>query len=87
MELSAEIRERLAALEPQSIELLDESGRHVGHAGAAAGGSHFRLVIVSPRFAGRDKLSRHRMVFDALGPLMQREIHALAIQALAPDEL
>jgi len=87
MELSAEIRERLAALEPQSVELLDESGRHVGHAGAAAGGSHFRLVIVSPRFAGRDKLSRHRMVFDALGPLMQREIHALAIQALAPDEL
>lgn len=87
MELSARIRERLAALEPQSVDLLDESGRHVGHAGAAAGGSHFRLVIVSPRFSGRDKLSRHRMVFDALGPLMQREIHALAIQALAPDEL
>jgi len=87
MELSAQIRERLAALEPQSVELLDESGRHVGHAGAAAGGSHFRLVIVSPRFVGRDKLSRHRMIFDALGPLMQREIHALAIQALAPDEL
>jgi BolA family transcriptional regulator, general stress-responsive regulator len=87
MELYAEIRERLAALEPQSVELLDESGRHVGHAGAAAGGSHFRLVIVSPRFAGRDKLSRHRMIYAALGPLMRREIHALAIQALAPDEL
>jgi BolA family transcriptional regulator, general stress-responsive regulator len=87
MELSAEIRERLAALEPQSVELLDESGRHVGHAGAAAGGSHFRLVIVSPRFAGRDKLSRHRMIYAALGPLMRREIHALAIQALTPDEL
>jgi len=87
MELSAEIRERLAALEPRSVELLDESGRHAGHAGAAAGGSHFRLVIVSQRFAGRDKLARHRMVYAALGPLMQREIHALAIQALAPDEL
>jgi BolA family transcriptional regulator, general stress-responsive regulator len=87
MELSARIREQLAALEPQSVELLDESGRHVGHAGAAAGGSHFRLVIVSPRFAGLDKLARHRMVYDALGTLMQREIHALAIQALAPDEL
>jgi BolA family transcriptional regulator, general stress-responsive regulator len=87
MELSAEIRERLAALEPQSVELLDESGRHAGHAGAAAGGSHFRLVIVSPRFAGHDKLARHRMIYSALGPLMQREIHALAIQALAPDEL
>jgi BolA protein len=81
------IRERLSALGPQSVELLDESGRHVGHAGAAAGGSHFKLVIVSPRFAGLDKLQRHRMVYAALGPLMQREIHALAIQALAPDEL
>ena len=87
MELPAKIRERLAALEPQSVELLDESGRHVGHAGAAAGGSHFRLVIVSPRFAGRDTLSRHRMIYAALGTLMRREIHALAIQALAPDEL
>jgi len=87
MELSAEIRERLAALEPLSVELLDESGRHAGHAGAAAGGSHFQLVIVSQRFAGKDKLARHRMVYAALGPLMQREIHALALQALAPDEL
>jgi BolA protein len=87
MELPARIRERLSALEPQSVELLDESGRHVGHAGAAAGGSHFRLVIVSPRFAGVGTLERHRMVYAALGPLMQREIHALAIQALAPDEL
>ena len=87
MELPARIRERLSELDPQSVELLDESGRHVGHAGAAAGGSHFRLVIVSPRFAGLAKLERHRMVYAALGPLMHREIHALAIQALAPDEL
>lgn len=87
MELSAKIREQLSALDPQSLELLDESGRHVGHAGAASGGSHFRLIIVSPRFAGLDKLERHRMVYAALGPLMHREIHALAIQALAPDEL
>jgi len=87
MDLSATIRERLAPLEPVSVELQDESGRHIGHAGAAAGGSHFKLLIVSPRFAGRDKLSRHRMVYAALGTLMQREIHALAIQALAPDEI
>lgn len=87
MTLTETIRERLSALEPQSVELLDESGRHVGHAGAAAGGSHFKLVIVSSRFAGLDKLQRHRMVYAALGPLMQREIHALAIQAVAPDEL
>ena len=87
MELVAEIHERLSALEPRSVELLDESGRHIGHAGAAAGGSHFRLVIVSPRFAGLSKLARHRMIYSALGTLMRREIHALAIQALAPDEL
>lgn len=87
MTLAETIRERLSALEPRSVELLDESGRHVGHAGAAAGGSHFKLVIVSSRFAGLDKLQRHRMVYAALGPLMQREIHALAIQAVAPDEL
>ena len=87
MTLTETIRERLSGLAPQSVELLDESGRHVGHAGAAAGGSHFKLVIVSSRFAGLDKLQRHRMVYAALGPLMQREIHALAIQALAPDEL
>jgi BolA protein len=87
MELPARIRESLSALEPQSVELLDESGRHVGHAGAAAGGSHFRLVIVSPRFAGLANIERHRMVYEALGTLMHREIHALAIRALAPDEL
>ena len=87
MELSDRIRERLASLEPQSVEILDESGRHVGHAGAAAGGSHFRLMIVSARFSGMATLARHRMIYEALGPLMQREVHALAIRALAPDEL
>ncbi len=87
MDLPAAIRDRLAALDPKSLDLLDESGLHVGHEGAKAGGSHFRLTIVSPRFAGRDTLARHRMIYAALGPLMQREIHALAIQALAPDEL
>jgi len=87
MDLSKAIRERLAALEPQSIDLLDETGKHAGHAGAKAGGNHFRLTIVSPRFSGKDQIARHRMVYAALGSLMQREIHALAIQALTPDEL
>ena len=87
MDLPAAIRERLAALAPQSIELLDESGLHAGHEGAKAGGSHFRLTIVSPRFSGKDKITRHRMVYEVLGPLMQRDIHALAIRAFAPDEL
>jgi BolA protein len=87
MNLAAAIHERLSALEPESIDLLDESGQHVGHEGAASGGSHFRLTIISPRFAGHGKLARHRMIYAALGPLMQREIHALAIRAFAPDEL
>jgi BolA protein len=87
MNVGTAIRERLAALDPQSIELLDESASHAGHAGARTGGGHFRLTVVSQRFAGRDKLARHRMIYAALGPLMQHEIHALAINAFAPDEL
>jgi len=87
VDLPKAIRERLAALEPQSLDLLDESGQHAGHEGANAGGSHFRLTIISSRFAGHDKLARHRMIYAALGSLMQREIHALAIRAFAPDEL
>lgn len=68
------------------MELFDDSGRHVGHAGARDGGSHFRLGIVSLRFAGKSRLERHRMVYGALGELMHREIHALAIDARTPDE-
>ena len=87
MTLAESIHAKLAALEPSSVELQDESGQHLGHAGWKEGGSHFRLIIVSPRFTGRDRLSRHRMVYDALGPLIRNDIHALAIHALAPDEL
>ena len=87
MDLAETIRERLAALDPQSVDLLDESGKHAGHAGAKAGGSHFRLTIVSSRFSGKDQITRHRMVYEVLGPLMHRDIHALAIRAFAPDEL
>lgn len=81
------MRERLAALEPDAVDILDESGKHVGHVGAQGGGGHYQLVIVSPRFAGVARQARHRMVYQALGTLMQHEIHALAIQAYAPDEL
>lgn len=87
MDVPARMRERLAALEPESMDILDESGRHVGHEGARDGGGHYQLVIVSPRFAGLARQARHRMVYQALGGLMQKEIHALAIQAYAPDEL
>jgi BolA protein len=85
--LAAAIRERLATLNPVSLELLDESGQHVGHEGAKAGGSHFRLVIVSAQFSGQAMLARHRLVYAALGDLMQRDIHALAVTARTPDEL
>jgi BolA family transcriptional regulator, general stress-responsive regulator len=81
------IRERLAALDPEALDLVDESALHAGHAGAASGGGHYRLVIVSPRFRGQGTVARHRMIYGALGPMMRREIHALSIQALAPEEL
>jgi BolA protein len=80
------IRDRLAALDPEAIDLVDESALHAGHAGAQGGGRHFRLTIVSPRFRGLGTLARHRLVYDALGSLMRREIHALAIRAVAPGE-
>jgi BolA protein len=81
------IQERLAALAPESLEVLDESAAHAGHEGARGGGGHYRLTIVSSRFAGQSAQARHRMVYDALGPLMQRQIHALAIKAYAPGEI
>ena len=87
MSVASEIRARLAALEPVSLELVDESSQHAGHAGAAPGGeTHWRLAIVSPRFAGQATVARHRMIYQALGPLMQNPIHALAITARAPAE-
>jgi len=84
--LEAAIRTRLAALEPERIELADESDRHAGHAGAQGGGKHYRLTIVSTQFAGKSTLARHRLVYQALGSLMDRDIHALAIRAQAPGE-
>ena len=80
------MRERLGALEPVSVEIADDSAKHAGHAGARSGGGHFRLSIVSPRFTGCRTMERHRLVYDALGPLMKQEIHALSISARTPDE-
>jgi BolA protein len=81
------IEEKLQILEPETIALEDESAQHAGHEGARAGGGHFRLTIVSGRFTGRTKVARHRMVYGALGELMNARIHALALQTLAPDEV
>lgn len=85
--LADEIVNRLQTLAPESIQLTDESGQHVGHVGAASGASHFRLTLVSPMFAGKSPVARHRMVYAALGNLMQQRVHALAIEALTPQEL
>ena len=87
LNIPADIEQRLAVLAPQHLELLDESGQHVGHVGAQGGGGHYRLTIVSPQFAGKTTLARHRMVYDALGSMMKHDIHALAIMASAPHEI
>lgn len=87
MSVAERMRERLAALDPETVDILDESGQHVGHEGARGGGGHYQLTIVSPRFAGLKAQARHRLIYQALGTLMQHDIHALAIQAYAPDEL
>ena len=81
------MRERLAALQPVALDLRDESAQHAGHAGARpSGGSHWQLTIVSEAFRGKSPVARHRMVYEALGDLMKRDIHALRIEASAPEQ-
>jgi BolA protein len=80
------MRARLAALGPVELAIEDDSARHAGHEGAKSGGGHYNLRLVSPRFEGKSRIERHRLVYDALADLMQREIHALAMVLLAPDE-
>lgn len=80
------MRTLLGALEPTLVEISDDSHMHVGHAGAASGGGHYSLKIVSPRFEGQRLVMRHRLVYDALQEMMKSDIHALAITALAPSE-
>ena len=81
------IRSRLqTALEPLELDVVDDSHRHVGHAGARDGRGHFQVRILSRRFAGKRTVERHRMVYAALGSLMQTDIHALGLVALSPDD-
>ena len=68
------------------VEVEDESWKHAGHAGAAAGGGHFTLVVVSPKFEGLNPLDRRRLVFSILQSEMQGEIHALTVRAMSPSE-
>jgi len=82
------IEQRLqAALAPLECVIHDDSAQHVGHAGARDGGGHYRVRIVAQGFDGLSVIARHRMVYHALADLMQHEIHALAIEALAPADV
>ena len=82
-QIEAELHRELA---PQSLEVIDESHLHIGHAGARDGKGHFRVTIVSDRFEGLNPIARHRLVFAALDELMRNDIHALSIQANTPEE-
>ena len=75
-----------AAFAPLRLVVEDQSEAHAGHAGAASGRGHFSVEIVSVAFAGQPPLARHRMVYAALGDLMETDIHALSVRALAPGE-
>ncbi|HJP05067.1 MAG: BolA family transcriptional regulator [Chromatiales bacterium] len=82
----AQIDARLrSAFEPSSLEIEDQSHMHAGHAGAKAGKGHFRVAIVSNRFTGKSPLQRHRLIYEALGGLMESDIHALTIEASSEE--
>ncbi len=81
------IRDALAALQPVTLDVVDDSHKHAGHEGARDGRGHFTVRIVSPVFAGKAPLARHRAIYAALGEMMQTDLHALAIEAKAPGEV
>ena len=81
------IREYLTStLHPVHLEIVDESHKHIGHAGARQGGGHFRVNIVSASFNGKSLVERHQMVYASLSEAMQHDIHALSIKAVTPEE-
>jgi BolA family transcriptional regulator, general stress-responsive regulator len=83
----ARMRELLeAAFAPAALDVIDDSHRHVGHAGARGGHGHFTVDIVSDRFDGMPQVARHRAVYDALGAMLSTDIHALSIRAATPAE-
>lgn len=81
------MKQRLAVLDPVRLEIVDESHKHAGHAGARSGGGHFLLQIISVEFEGKNKMNRHRMIYSALAEMMERDIHALTIDAKTPGEI
>lgn len=88
MDRVATIRQRLQeALAPEHIDIVDESHKHAGHAGAVeSGGGHFNVTIVSERFRDQSPIQRHRLVYSAVNDLIPHEVHALSIRALTPEE-
>ena len=87
MERATQIETRLReAFAAHHVEVRDDSRLHAGHEGAKSGGGHFAVTIVSPAFRGKSAVQRHQMIYQALGGMMQREIHALGIRALTPEE-
>jgi BolA protein len=76
----------LKAFTVKHLQIDDESHLHAGHAGAATGGGHFKVTLVAPEFTGLNSLARHRAIYSALNQHIPREIHALTISALTPDE-
>ena len=85
-DLASTLRTRLQDLAPSALEIHDDSAEHVGHAGAAGGGGHFSLLIVSNAFCGISRLERHQKVLARVSDLLPHPIHALSIKALAPEE-
>ena len=83
---AATLRERLTRLAPSVLEIRDDSAAHAGHPGAAAGGGHFSLLIVSEVFAGLPRLERHQRVLNEVADLLPSPVHALSIKALTPEE-
>jgi len=73
------------ALTPTQLEIIDDSHKHAGHEGAKGGGGHFNVAVCSAAFEGKTLIQQHRMIYDALGDMMQQDIHALSITATIPD--
>ena len=85
MNLVETIKTRLASLEPLSIEILDNSALHAGHAGNTGGG-HFSITIVSSQFSQKSQIMRHRLIYQALTDLIPQHIHAVSILAISPTD-
>ena len=85
MSLADEISQRLQILAPTSLEIIDESAMHAGHAGNG-GGAHFKLKLTSSHFCNKSQIMRHRLIYDVLSDLIPNQLHALSIEARATDD-